>query len=135
MNKFNPSAFILLIVSIFIVFTSCSDNEDYNYFLIKVDKIDIPGEVFANEPFELKLSGTIGPDGCFGFERFIIKAQDSLLFIEPWGKVKLNSYACPQDKVELSKEKLKYLVADPGNYTLLIKQPDGSFFEQQLKVK
>lgn len=118
-----------------LIATSCKETEDYDYFLVKVDSVLIPDAINANEPFEVKLSGIIGYNGCSSFERFITERQDSMIFVEAWGKLKTNSNICPDAVVGLNKEKLKYVIDGEGIYTLKVKQPDGTYLDWQIEVR
>lgn len=135
MIKFSFQALIIATMLFSVFFTSCNDDEGYKYFLVPVESISIPEEVNANEPFEVRLSGTIGLDGCSSFDRFITEKQDTTLLVEAWGKLKTHSYICPDMEVELVREKLKFSVENPGIYILKVRQPDGTFLDKELIVR
>lgn len=135
MKKFIFPAIIIVLLYLTGLFTSCKDSDNYNYFLVKVDSVLLPDEIFVNQPFEAQFSGTIGHNGCYGFERFITEWQDSILYVEAWGKLRTNSSICPDAMVGLNREKLKLLIKNEGIYTLRIKQPGGTFQEQKIEVR
>ncbi len=135
MKKFTFPAIIIALIYFTGIITSCKETEDYDYFLVKVDSVLIPDAINANEPFEVKLSGIIGYNGCSSFERFITERQDSIILVEAWGKLRANSNICPDGVVGLNKEKLKYTIDDEGIYTLKVKQPDGTDLEWQIEAR
>jgi hypothetical protein len=122
---------------LFGIFSSCEDpNEpDYRSFLIKVDSIQVPDNIAVNEPFELKLYGTIGHSGCSQFSQFKTEEQGNDIMIEAWGKINKKSRICAGVEVCLDDEKLNYVIRKKGNYTIKIKQPDKNYLEQQISVK
>ncbi len=135
MKRYRIPVVVILLISLVMHLSSCRNHTAYEYFLIRVDSVNVPEAVFANEPFDLRFFGFVGSDGCHSFDRFIADKQDSLLFIELWGKLNINSYACPDVIVELNGKKLNNLLDEPGNYTLKIKQPDGIFLEREILVQ
>ncbi len=135
MKKFNFPVFFILSLLLIVFVTSCSDTDDYKYFLVPVESISVPEEVSADETFEVRLSGTIGHDGCSSFDRFITEKQDTVLLVEAWGKLKANTYICPDVEVELVREKLKYSLEEPGTYVLKVRQPDGTFLDREFMVR
>lgn len=135
MKRLNFPALILVSLFFSVFLTSCNDTENYKYFLVPVESITVPDEVNADEPFEVRLSGTVGLDGCSSFDRFITEKQDTLLMVEAWGKLKTNTYICPDVEVELVREKLKYTLEEPGTYILKVRQPDGTFLDQEFIVR
>lgn len=134
MKKLTIPAVIIALFYFTGIFTSCKESDNYDYFLVKVDGILLPDEIYANQPFEVKLSGVIGYNGCSGFERFISEKQDSILIVEAWGKLRTNSNICPDVVVDLDRENFKYMIDENGTYTLKVKQPDGTYLERQIEV-
>jgi len=116
-------------------FTSCERDEDYDYFRIQVDSVYIPEPVFANQPFEVEFYGYIGHNGCYSFSEFVSEKQSKTIQVEAWGKLNFGSKICADVMVGLRGEKLNILINEPGNYRLLIKQPDGTFLERQILVE
>jgi len=129
----------LLIAGLLIYFSghffSCQKDEDYRYFLVQVDSVYISEPVRANQSFEVEFFGYIGHNGCYSFHEFIWEKQGQNIFVETWGKVSLKSTICSDVLVYLNGEKLKFLFEQPGSYKLSIKQPDGTFLEQQFQVE
>lgn len=130
----NFLAFVLL-VGLTGYFSSCEKEEDYNYFLIQTDSISIPETILADQPFEVEFFGYIGPNGCYSFSEFISAKQENTFRIEAWGKQNLKSNICSDVMVYLNGEKLKFQIEEAGIYNLKIKQPDGTFLEQQFWIE
>ncbi len=135
MKKFNLPALVIILLIFSGFFTSCKDSDDYKYFLVPVEEVSLPEDISTEEPFEVRLSGTIGLDGCSSFDRFIAEIEDTTLLVEAWGKLKTNSYTCPDMVVELDREKLKYSIEKPGIYLLKVRQPDGTFLDKEFEVR
>lgn len=126
------SSFVLLCV-----LSSCEDEHEPNYksFLIRVDSIQVPGNIAINEPFDIKFYGTIGHSGCYQFSQFETEKQGNNIIIKAWGKFDKNSGICPAVMVYLDNEKLSLLIKEKGIYTIKVKQPDDNFFEKQISVE
>lgn len=114
--------------------SSCKQENEYDYFLIKIDSVYIPDSVILNETFQIKLFGFIGHNGCHSFNEFVLKRENQVVNIEAWGKVKANPGICSDQMIYLKDEKLKYKLDKPGIYTIKIKQPDGSYLEHQISA-
>lgn len=135
MKKITLPVIIFALLYLTGILTSCKETENYDYFLVKVDSVLIPEVIYANEPFEVMLSGVIGFNGCSGFERFITERQDSILIVEAWGKLRMNSNICPDVIVDLDRKRFKYTFDEEGTYALKFKQPDGTYLERQIVVR
>ncbi len=130
---------IIIICSILLygIFSSCKKEQELNYdfFLIKVDSIQIPENIVANESFDIIFYGTIGTNGCKQFSEFRTEKSNNEIIVEAWGKFDKKSNICPEVMVYLDGEKLNYLIKEKGNYTFRIKQTDDNSFDQQISVK
>lgn len=119
-----------------VFFSCCKENEQvYDSFLIKVDSIGIQEKITAGEPFVIQFFGTIGNNGCYRFSKFKTEKQDSNIVVEAWEELETNAGICPAVMVYIDGEALSYQIKNPGNYVLRIKQPNGSFLEQQILVE
>jgi len=137
MKSFKIQIIIFYSIFLFGIFSSCEKEQvpNYEFFLIKVDSIQVPENIIANEPFDIIFYGTVGTNGCKQFSDFRTEKQNNDIMIEAWGKFDKNSNICPAVMVYLDGEKLNYLIKEKGNYTFKIKQTDDNYFEKQISVK
>jgi hypothetical protein len=137
MNKFKTQTILFISLLFLGIMFSCEDPNapDYEYFMIKVDSIQIPEIILANETFEIQLFGLIANSGCSQFSEFKTGKQGENIIIEAWGKRNKNAVVCPGVEVYLQKEKLLYRISEKGKYTLKIKQPDGTFLMKEILVE
>lgn len=116
-------------------FSSCKKDQDYDDFLIEIDSIAIAEPILANRPFKIKFYGYIGHNGCYHFSEFEWEKRENTIMIEVWGKLNLKSTICSDVMVCLNGEELNLELKETGNYNFRVKQPDGTFLEQQIQVK
>ncbi|MGQ7870150.1 hypothetical protein [Sunxiuqinia sp. sy24] len=131
---------LLICLSSLILLSIVSSSEEehhpnYEPFLIRVDSIQVPDNITINEPFDMRLYGTIGTNGCYQFLQFETKQQGNNITIKAWGKFDNSSSICPTVMVYLDNETLNYQIKEKGTYTIKAKQPDNSFLEKQISVK
>ena len=74
----------ILVVIFFVIYwavslSSCQHEDDYKYFLIKVDSVFVPEPVISNNAFEMEFFGYIGYNGCYGFSEFVLEKQNNFL--------------------------------------------------------
>lgn len=137
MNKIKTQIICIFSFIILGFMFSCEDPNapDYEYFMIKVDSLKTPEIILANETFEIQFSGLIGNNGCYRFSEFKTEKQGVNIIIEAWGKHNINSQICSDEMVSLHREKLLYRISEKGNYTLKIKQPDGTFLLKEIWIE
>lgn len=123
-----------LLLLFFLMLFSCEKKPAYKESLIEVDSLIIihSATLVYSTMFEINLYGTISSDGCSSFSHFNIIRQGQDLIIEAWKKVQVNATACPAVMVYLN-EKIFYDSDNlPENFTIKIKQPDGSYLEKPM---
>jgi|SRR5690554_4591925 len=125
--KLFVAAPLLLILAVQL--TACKEHMEHDYFLIEVDSISVPNTVEINKPFGLRFYGYIGHNGCYSFDRFVVDKQDKLITIEAWGRKRIASDKCNEVLVNMEGEKLDFVVDNPGNYLINIKQPGNTHME------
>jgi hypothetical protein len=137
MKHFGKSTALLFIFIYLVSASSCSKDfyREYDFFLIPVDGIYFSDDPATGQLFEIRFSGLIGQNGCYRFSRFIVKPQGNEILIEAWGMFDKTSAICSDEMVSLDREKLNYLIEDPGTYILKVKQPDGRYMERTFKVE
>jgi len=116
-------------------FVNCSKEPTYSESLIKVDslKIEYPATYLPSGLFSINLYGTISNNGCSGFSHFNIARQNQDLVIEAWKNVQVNATVCPAVMVYLNQRILCNRDSLPENFTIKVKQPDGTFLEKTMK--
>jgi hypothetical protein len=128
----------LLILFVFFLtsglFSCHSGPAEVEFFLVKVDSINVPNEIVSNTPFEIDFVGTVGTNGCNQFELFKNSINGNDILIEAWGSVNVSAGKCPAVMVYLTGHKLSVTVPAPGDYTIKIKQPDSNILTKQIKV-
>ena len=118
-------------------FISCEESSriEYEYFLVQVDSIQIPDNLVANSPIDISFYGTISHSGYTQFSHFSTEKLGNNLIIECWAKRDKNASIGPAWVTLLQGEKLRYTFETSGDYLLRIKQPDNSFFEEEIKIE
>jgi hypothetical protein len=134
------TSFLIIPNLIFIVITmgitsSCSKESDFEESLIKVDSINVeyfPTLVYPSDLFSVNLHGTISTNGCssLSYCKFYIQNQD--LIIEAWKKTEVSAGICPAVMVYLNQSLIFNEKQLPENFTIKIKQPDGSYLENEM---
>ena len=136
MRIFKKTLLFILPVLLAYVLTACDDghNDDYEAFMIKVDSIQLPESVNANESFDIVFFGTVGTNGCYQFSDFKTSISENEIVAEVWGTFNKKSDICTMAIVMLNGEKLNYTINETGTYTFKVKQPDGTYIEKQVTV-
>ena len=137
MRTFKIVTIIIFSILLLDILSSCEKENkiDFETFVIKVDSIQLPDHILANEPFDIDFFGTVGTNGCFQFSQFKTERQNNDIMVEVWGEFDKNSKVCPTVMIYLAGEKLNYTIEKPGNYTLKIRQTEDSYLEQQISVE
>lgn len=119
MRKF---IYIFTVILIKIVLSSCDALDKVDYFIVKVDSLTAPDTISTDDTLEIKLSGTIGPDGCHSFDRFVSSRYSHKLELSVCGK-KVHSVACPAMVVPLDTTYRVIPPFEPGTFRIEIIQP------------
>jgi hypothetical protein len=114
---------------------SCSKEPVFKESLIKVDSINVeyfPTLLYPGDLFSVNLHGTISSNGCssLSYCKFYIQNQD--LIIEAWKKTEVSAGVCPAVMVYLNQSLIFSEKHLPENFTIKVKQPDGSYLEKQI---
>jgi len=125
---------ILFVTGMATCFVNCSKEPTYSESLIKVDSLTIENlqTVGSGELFSIHLYGTISGDGCSGYSHCKAYWQNQDFIIEAWKQTKLHQVACPAVMVYLDEIIIFYRDSFPDNFTIKVKQPDGSYLEEQM---
>jgi hypothetical protein len=129
------TAKLLFILGLITSFASCTKEPSYNESLIKVDslKIEYIATYLRSGLFAINLYGTISNNGCSSFSHFNISRQNQDVVIEAWKNVQVNATICPTVMVYLNHKILCNRDSLPENFTIKVKQPDGTYLEKTMK--
>lgn len=93
----------------------------------EVDSIDTPNEIASSDTLTVQFYGTVGPNGCYSFERFDVERSASRLIVTPVvERVTGEDVVCTMAIVPLD---VTYTAAPPfeeGTLTVEVPQTDGS---------
>jgi hypothetical protein len=131
--NFNKLGIIFLIISG--LFATCETKPENGYYLIEVDSISVPNDLFAGVPFEISFYGIISYNGCSRFSHFNQAQVGDEIIQEAWKEVDLQAIVCPTVMVYLNGQKLDYTVNLPGDYLIKIRQPNYTFMEKQIVIE
>jgi len=134
LKRFKTILFSFLLL---LIFTSCKDQfePEFDFFLIDIEEIEMPEIITVKTSFDMKFYGTIGTNGCHKFHEFKTSAKENEITVEVFGKISRTANVCTAVIVPLDGEILNYMIEDKGDYTILVKQPDNSFFEKNISVQ
>ncbi len=125
----------LFVIGMAICFVRCSKEPMYAESLIKVDSLTIsyPMTLLYSGLFMINVYGTISTNGCSSFSHFNIYRQNQDLIVEAWKNVQVNATVCPGVMVYLNHKILYDRDSLPENFTIKVKQPDGTYLEKTMK--
>jgi len=89
----------------------------------EVDSLHAPDQIAASDTLSLRLTGTVGPDGCHAFDGFDVERSEGQLTVTPM-VVHRGGQMCTQAIVPLDET---YAAAPPfsaGTLTVVVPQPD-----------
>ena len=113
----------------------CSWIPAINEYLIKFDSIEYPTRIKANTEFIIEFYGTVGTNGCSGFSHFDVAQIGNEINIEAWKVVHDGPVICPAVMVYLEGESLHYTISTPGEYRIIIRQPDETSLVEIIMVE
>jgi hypothetical protein len=118
---------------------SCTDGTHPEYFaqryIIEVDSVSIPAALTAGDTLEARFWGYVGPNSCHAFEGFAVDHGPHRVDLTLWTKYfRRTGSGCAQALVFLDGEPYRYGPLPPGDFTLVVHQPDGSTLEYVVPV-
>jgi hypothetical protein len=134
--KFKNLLQLLIIISGFsIMLSACkTKSETSENYLITIDSIRVPDVITSKVQFEVRLFGTVGPNGCYSFESFYnYPYSDEVIMIEAWGRFYYDGSPCTGQVVFLD-EVMDLTISTPGVYLLRTLKPDGRYLEKEITV-
>jgi hypothetical protein len=105
--------------------TNSSDDTDdaVERGVAEVDSLHAPDQIATSDTLSLRLTGTVGPNGCHSFDGFDVERSEGQLTVTPM-VVHRGGQMCTQAIVSLDET---YAAAPPfsaGTLTVVIPQPD-----------
>jgi hypothetical protein len=133
--NFILTAKLLFILGLITSFAFCTKEPAYKEYLIQVDSLAIsyPQTLLYSGLFEINVYGTISSNGCSSFSHFNISRQNQDVIIEAWKNVQVNATVCPTVMVYLNHKIFCNRDSLPENFTIKVRQPDGSYLEKTMK--
>lgn len=93
--------------------------------IAEVDSIHVPAQTGSADTLSVRLRGTVGPNGCYSFDRFDIERTPDRLTITPIvQRIRDDEVACTMALVPLDET---YHAPPPfsrGSFTIRVPQPD-----------
>jgi hypothetical protein len=136
-NKLITYLFIPVIFISVCCFSSCWFLDPASeLYRIQVDSISAPGTVnFNTDTVVIKFWGKIGDDTCHSFQYFQ-GVQDSLgIELALWGYFNpAYRKGCPGADVQLAGREFRVMPQRRGNFTITIRQPDGTVLKKFVDV-
>src|ERR1041385_6330972 len=100
---------------------------DHHDFVIKVDSVTGPSAVSGGIPFNVKVSGFVGGNGCFHFQEFRVDRATGTLDVTVIGRREGDSRSlCTQNIVFLEGQPLTISPPILGPFALRFHQPDNT---------
>lgn len=122
----------VLVLTGLMVWTSGCKKDDTSSpdYLIQIDSIVYNDTIQTSDTLTVKFYGEVGPDGCYQFERFErldLSGNDPLnsMKFKVWGRHE-EADVCTQEIVYLNGQSLAINGFIPGNFNILVVQPDGN---------
>jgi hypothetical protein len=127
-----------LFLSVLIVslsFSACHlESDTNNDFLIKVDSIHTPAIINSGKPFNVVFYGTVGFNVCYSLTNFDYDYNGNDIDIQVRGTFSYKEGKCPEGIVTINGQELSLTVQLPGDYRIIILQPDNSVLIKQITV-
>ncbi len=126
----------LFIILLVVCSGSCDTTqpgEESIQYKVKVDSIQLPGSVNLGDTVIVRFYGTIASDGCSSFDRFQDLLSDHSVDIMVWAR-RTRASTCPAVMVSLDGRQYSFVPAIRGQFTLTIRQPDGSTLQHFVHV-
>lgn len=108
-------------------------------FIIQIDSMVHVDTITAGELLSIKFYGTVGPDGCYEFDRLLpeyiqVETTTGELSITAFG---IHTFLdiCPQSTVYMNGNELVVSEIPAGTLVLKAIQPDGSIITQNVFIK
>jgi hypothetical protein len=109
----------------FLTGTSSDPGRDVEHVVAEVDSLDVPARIASSDTLRVRMSGTVGPNGCYSFDEFDGERTEGRLTITPRVEhVTGDEVMCTMAIVPLDET---YMAAPPfeeGELSVTVPQPD-----------
>lgn len=130
----------ILLTATALIFLSCYSDRPLiveEDFRIKVDRVELPvNTVFQADTLVLRMYAHVGDDSCHQFSHFQGTISPTMTDIMVWGHYSyISSVTCNPKSIDLIGYQLRVFPLQAGNYTIIIRQPDGGTLNYNLEIK
>lgn len=103
--------------------------------IAEVDSLDVPDTIASTDTLRVRFHGTVGPNGCYSFDRFDVEQSQQKLTVTPVVQhVTAKNVACTMAIVPLDHTFTAAPPFDVGQLTLVVPQPNGEEIWTVLEV-
>lgn len=91
-----------------------------------VDRLDVPDQISPTDTLSVTLHGTVGPNGCYSFDRFDVERSSKRLTVTPLVHHRTgDDVACTMAIVPLEETYKAPPPFSDGTWTITVPQPEG----------
>ncbi len=116
--------------------TDGEDKRERDHGVAQVDSLDVPARISPSDTLAIRLTGTVGPNGCYSFSGFEVDRSPDRLSVTPVvTRVTADDVMCTMAIVPLDET---YTAAPPfeeGELIVVVPQPDRPDVTKTLEVK
>lgn len=95
----------------------------YTEFAVQVDSIQYPDTLMFGKTLNVKFFGTIGPNTCYSFSRFVGGVSQNQIDVAVYGKFTNDTANCAQVVQYLDGKTLNVNLKLPGTYIIHLVEP------------
>jgi hypothetical protein len=105
--------------------TGSDDERTVEFLVAEVDSLHVPARIAPTDTLTVRLQGTVGPDGCYSFDRFDTERSADRLTVLPVVKRRTGEeVGCTQAIVPLDRTVEAAPPFAEGTLTVEVPQPD-----------
>ncbi len=105
----------------------------YDYFIIKVDSMNVPDSVSHNDSLSVRLFGTIGGNGAYSLDRIDTTCSGRDLDVTAWGRFDRQAENVVSWFVQLD-QSITFAPSAPGPVRIRVHQPDSTILTDSTTV-
>lgn len=100
-------------------------NGEVDTLVADVDSIGVPDQISSSDTLSVRLYGTVGPNGCYSFDRFDVGRSPGRLAVTPVVRHRTgNDILCTMAVVPLDETYTAYPPFSEGTWTVTVPQPE-----------
>lgn len=105
--------------------TGTEEERAVEHLVAEVDSLDVPAQIASSDTLSIRLSGTVGPNGCYSFDRFDTERSTDRLTVTPVVEhVTGEGFACTMAIVPLDATFAAAPPFEEGVITIAVPQSD-----------